>query len=53
MSILVFLAKASALVLLALLIFLGIADALDRAFVAAPVERCIGAPLPACFLAVI
>ena len=53
MSLLPMIARALVLIILAALIYLGVAMALDVGALAAPQEQCAGQTLPACFLAII
>ena len=53
MTLLLIIAKALFLILLATLLFLGIAEALDAKVVGASERFCVGQPLTGCFLTII
>ncbi len=53
MTLLIMIAKAVGLILLATLLFLGIAEALDARLVGASEQVCIGKPITSCFLTII
>ena len=53
MTLLIMIAKAVGLILLATLLFLGIAEALDARIVGSAERVCAGQPITGCFLTII